>query len=295
MVADVAGEPMQPARQVVEGAAFDPRALEVPLGMFPPVGVLELVLHVEEPDADGPPNQHDWHLHQQEAAPSQRRAGHGDQHGRGRVRPGYASPLLAPVVWGVPGKSMLDEELPSRAEDQEHEEIPAQPIPHPTPTGRAQVLLDSQCLEVAEAAPVEIPEGRMVDRVRAAPVVIRHEHEHPEHRAQHVVGAPGTEERSVTAVVLDDEQAHQQARRRHRQEKCQGPRDIQRSVGQAPYHRVERDGAGELPARLADLRMGVWFEQMDPVSGDRTGRHVGEQAPALDPKASHGSSVPRDG
>jgi hypothetical protein len=52
VVADVGGEPVQPPRQVVEGAAVDGGAVEVPLLAVVPVGLLELVLDVEQPDAE---------------------------------------------------------------------------------------------------------------------------------------------------------------------------------------------------------------------------------------------------
>src|SRR5579872_4934647 len=52
MEPDPAGEPVQKIRQVVQGAALEGRGLEIPLAAALPVGVGELMLDVEEPDAD---------------------------------------------------------------------------------------------------------------------------------------------------------------------------------------------------------------------------------------------------
>ena len=68
--ADIAGEPAQRQRQVVMRGAVQCGRRKLPVIALRPVGLLELVLDIEQPDADGAGNQHGRQLHRQE----QRRA-----------------------------------------------------------------------------------------------------------------------------------------------------------------------------------------------------------------------------
>ena len=67
MEADVASEPVQLPRQIVERATLDSRAMELPLRVLAPVRVLELVLGVKEPHTQDTADQRDRNLHEQEA------------------------------------------------------------------------------------------------------------------------------------------------------------------------------------------------------------------------------------
>src|SRR3546814_7151960 len=51
VVADVAGEPLQDLRQLVKRAALQRCRRVIPVFVARPVHVLELMLHVEQPDA----------------------------------------------------------------------------------------------------------------------------------------------------------------------------------------------------------------------------------------------------
>ena len=64
METDRSGEPVQDARQIVERAALESGGVDVPLTGGPPVGVLELVLHIEQPDPDGAADSEHRELHQ---------------------------------------------------------------------------------------------------------------------------------------------------------------------------------------------------------------------------------------
>ena len=56
-----------------------------------------------------------------------------------------------------------------------------------------------------------------MDRVGPPPVGVRHQRHDAEHTPDGVV-APAAEERAVTAVVLEDEEAHEEAGHRQRQQ-----------------------------------------------------------------------------
>ena len=49
---DIGGEPAQDARQVIVGAAVQRRLVKIPALVTGPEGILELVLNVEQPDAN---------------------------------------------------------------------------------------------------------------------------------------------------------------------------------------------------------------------------------------------------
>jgi len=49
---DIGGEPTQDVRQVIMGAAVQRRLVKIPALVMGPEGVLELVLDVEQPDAN---------------------------------------------------------------------------------------------------------------------------------------------------------------------------------------------------------------------------------------------------
>ena len=55
-------------------------------------------------------------------------------------------------------------------------------------------------------------------RVGMAPEIVRRQREYADHPTDPVVGAAPAEERAVAAIVLDHEQADEEARRRNGQE-----------------------------------------------------------------------------
>src|SRR4051812_23002916 len=64
--ADIRAEPAQDRGQLVVRAPAQRRLVEGPVLVSVPLGVLELMLHIEEPDADRRRDQGDRDVHQQE-------------------------------------------------------------------------------------------------------------------------------------------------------------------------------------------------------------------------------------
>jgi hypothetical protein len=81
----------------------------------------------------------------------------------------------------------------------------------PNPAFRA-VLGDRQRRQITDAAPVEVPGGGVVDGVGFAPDVIWRQRDHADCAAEPVAQPFAAEERSVAAIVLDHEQAHEEGR-----------------------------------------------------------------------------------
>ena len=109
----------------------------------------------------------------------------------------------------VPNKEQI-----GRTEAEKHDQrVTVDPIAQASPTRPRQILAYRQGVDVTGPAAIEITRGRMVNGVSAAPEVIGGERQHPDRAADPVVGETVTEERAVTAVVLDHEQADEQTRR----------------------------------------------------------------------------------
>jgi hypothetical protein len=96
--------------------------------------------------------------------------------------------------------------------------VPVEAVKHPPGGAHGPVFLDGEGVDGARHATVEVAGGGVVDGVRLAPVGVGREREHAQDSAGPVVGGLGREERSVPAVVLDHEDAHQEGRGRNREQ-----------------------------------------------------------------------------
>ena len=106
---------------------------------------------------------------------------------------------------------MLQEEEIGRAEAEHHQRMAIQAIAQPPPERARAVFLDGQRVDVADAAAVEIAGAGVMHGVGAAPHVIGRQRQHAGDAAEPVVGQPVAEEGAVAAIVLDQEQPHQEA------------------------------------------------------------------------------------
>jgi hypothetical protein len=113
---------------------------------------------------------------------------------------------------------VLEHEQIEGPDAQHDDRVARQAIESATPCRPALVLAHGEGVHVARAAPAEMAGGGVVHGVGAPPVAVGREGQHPEHAAEPVVGDPPAEKRAVAAVVLNHEQAHEEARRRHREQ-----------------------------------------------------------------------------
>jgi len=96
--ADVRREPAQDARQVIVGAAMQRGFVKTP-GLFTGPGrVFELMLNIEQPDADRRRQNHDRQVHQQEWPDSDQPDHPGDQNRDGGVRTHRTQPWRPAVT-----------------------------------------------------------------------------------------------------------------------------------------------------------------------------------------------------
>ena len=135
VVADAAAEPLEDFRQF--GANCPSRTLgNNPTPVAAPVGVLVLMLDVEEPRARAGRQERHRHLDQQEVLQS-------DREGRPTVAARssalvrvHAAPFSFPGVGDVAGVAVFDDELKKRADQKHGERVPVGPVFKAFPTGR---------------------------------------------------------------------------------------------------------------------------------------------------------------
>ena len=107
-------------------------------------------------------------------------------------------------------------------------------VAEPSPWRGRQVFLGGHGVDAADAALVEVAADGVVPGVGVLPVAVGGQGEHAAHEAQHVVGAKVFEEEAVTGVVLKNEDAHEEERRKQIERRGEAPADLERAVGQVP-------------------------------------------------------------
>ena len=186
--ADIRREPAHHRRQMEIGAALERGPVEVPRAFRSPVRRLELVLHVEQPDADGPGQQRDRHLHHGEPVEADQETHRDDNQRRQEVAQqdvGQEPPAPAQHVERQPE---LDDENPGRRDADHNDRVAIAAVAQLPPPGQRRVFADRQRRYIADPARVEIARGRVMDRVRIAPVFVRRERDQSDQPPDHVVG-----------------------------------------------------------------------------------------------------------
>ena len=172
--ADIGGEPAQHARQVEVRAAVQRRLRGSSSPPSLPVGVLELVLDVEQPDPDRRRPAMIGSMHQQERA--RRRpapAAAATSHRDGEVGRHRAAPRPPPAAHqadraaGASGRTDRAGPTPSRTSGWRYEAVE-----RAAASASSAVLAHGQRVDVADPAPVEIAGGGVVDGVAAPPVAV---------------------------------------------------------------------------------------------------------------------------
>ena len=102
MKTDVAREPLQDERQLIEGTALQPRLHKFPAFVPIPVGRVEVVLHVEKPDPDRGADHQDWQLYHEICLPPDQPARQGDRNHQRKISPPDAGDLASSLGWRNP-------------------------------------------------------------------------------------------------------------------------------------------------------------------------------------------------
>src|SRR5271166_789373 len=134
----------------------------------------------------------------------------------------------------------------------------------------AKIFANRERMDVADASPVEIAGGRVMDRVEPPPVVVGRHGDDADRPADPVVGGLARKEPAMPAVVLDHEEAGEQPRgeRRH------GERQPDLAIARGDQHRGPQrdegqDGDREFEDAARRVRLAIGSERPPPVARRR--------------------------
>ena len=185
METNIACEPLQHLRKLIERTAIHASVEELPLCVAFPVGGVKVMLHVEEPDTRAAGDQHDGHFHQQEGRPANLQHDPADHGGDGNVRPDHAAAFaLARALFQ---KAMRNCEDDQRTHSEQDHRAAHDAIAHLLVPRRGKILLHRHRVHVTDAAPVEVASRRVVDGMAVLPLVERGHHQHTDHQSQPVI------------------------------------------------------------------------------------------------------------
>ena len=174
------------------------------------------MLDVKQPDARAAGDQQNRNFDEQERGPADLQHNPAHNRSNGDVGPDHAA-ALAPAGALIPEAvgNCKNEERTDREQDDwaAHDAIADLLVPR-----RSEVLLHGHRVHVADAAPIEVTGRRMVDGMAVLPLLVWRQYQHADYQSQPVVGFYVFEERTVTAVMENDETSHHKARGGHSQE-----------------------------------------------------------------------------
>ena len=192
-------------------------------------------------------------------------------------------------------QAVLEHEQVERRHAEHDDRVARHAVETAAPRRQALVLAHGQGVDVAGAAPAEMAGGGVVHGMGAPPVAVGRERQHAQHPAEPVVGAPPAEERAVAAVVLDHEQAHEEARRRHREQQAEPVGIAEAEQHQEPQGHERHRGHEQLDQAAREARLPVGSECHRPMPRIRLGRSArpGVAIGMLDRLLHHGPLVSR--
>ena len=233
--ADVGRKPAQEGRQIVMRAAMQCGVLGIPFAVARPDRVLELVLHVEQPDADRCGHQQRGQVHQQESLDADQPDQPAGHQRDGEVGRHCADPRAPAVAAHQPDRqAMLQQEEIGRSQSEHDQRMAVEPVAQAPPHRARAIFLDRQRVDVAHAAAVEIAAAGVMGGVGTAPHVVGRHRDDAGEAADPVVGEAMAEERAVAAVVLDHEQPQQEGAGSEGKRQRQPVADVESEPGQQP-------------------------------------------------------------
>lgn len=145
------------------------------------------------------------------------------------VRQVYALAFATPGTRDIVRKALQQDEQYTWAKNKHDKGMAIQPIAQPAKIGATAILVDRQYPNVAMTAVAEVPATGVMPRMISAPQVVRRQCEQSAETTQEVIRSAASKERVMPAIVLDDEDPHEETGRRDCQEKREpiGPRNAQ--------------------------------------------------------------------
>ena len=182
-----------------------------------------------------------------------------------------AEPRLPAAAHQAHRQPMLQKEQVGGADAEHDDRVPVQAIPEPAPSRQRQILAHGERVDVADAALIEVARTRVVDRVRAAPEIVRCQCQDAQDAAHPIIRQPMAKKGTMAAIMLNHEQAYQQARSRHRQQQTEPVAEIQRGPHQDPQQNQWHDRDDELGHTASAAGFAV------ACKNSRPGQHVGRR------------------
>jgi len=232
-----------------------------------PVGVLKLVLHVEEEDAHHPGEVLDGQVDEKKGLEAEAQVDARPEEDQKEVGEGHGVPhrgLVRPVAQGQTVGEQEDVDGP----DEEHDEgVAVHPVLEPLPRGGLQVLLQGHGVDVPHAPLVQVAAGGVVPGVGELPVVVGDEGEDACEKPQKIVHPLLGEEGAVPGVVLKDEEAHQEEGRQEVQGQGEEEGGGEGLVGQVEEEEEGQEGVRHLAEASGHVGLGIGLDEGDPVLG----------------------------
>lgn len=174
-----------------------------------------------------------------------------------------------PSTVRCPEEALTDKEYHKGPQKKDGDRIAYDPVCDLFPTRRRQEFFNRHQPDIADTASIKISDGLVMNGMGPAPLLKRSEVHNACNVAQDPVRPSGGEERPVTAIVKENEDAYLEACRKHRN----GQDDpIRRALPVHPYHespeQKEGDkGLNDLEDRLSGNGLRVGGESFWKVFG----------------------------
>jgi len=175
--------------------------MQIPLRVLLPSGVLELMLHVEQPYTRRSREQHDRKVHEQECLETDESDERGNRQRDRKIGRHGAGPRLPATPHHAHGQTVLQKKQIGGREAEHHQRMTVETVLQPTPARARAIFSHRQRVDVAEATAVEIAGGGMVDSVRTAPEVVWCQREHTDGTADPVIRQFLRKESTMTTVM----------------------------------------------------------------------------------------------
>jgi hypothetical protein len=160
---------------------------------------LELMLYVKQPDPNRACEELDGQVHEQEWPNADKPDQRGDRDSDRQIGRGCADPVAPAGADRTNREPMTQEELVGGAETEHNKRVPVQAVAKPAPDGECLKFMQCQRVDVADSPSVKMARVCMMNRMCAAPVVVRRQRKNGEKPAHPVVRETIAKEGTMSA------------------------------------------------------------------------------------------------
>jgi len=224
------------------------------------------MLHVEQPDASDRRDVHRRQVDEEDGNGAEPKHEGGD-HGENRHVGHPHARGLAIANGDAFGAHPLQHDHVQRPEAEDGGGMTERAVAESTPWRASEILGHGERLDVAVTTAVQVSRRRMMARVLAAPLAERRQRHDAGADADEVVEAGPGKERSVRAVVHDDERAHEQSGGHRYEEQRHPVRQRERLVHRHEHGDQRQDRCQELRERASRVGALVAGDDGAPVGG----------------------------